>query len=59
MPRVTPRSALKNMLFCTTFKSGMPNCKPFPSSRSKFGVSCGVLMIRMSLISASISALSG
>jgi hypothetical protein len=29
MPRVTPRSALKNMLFCTTFKSEMPSTAIF------------------------------
>ena len=33
----------------------MPHCEPSPSSASKRGVSCGVLMSRMSRMPASIS----
>jgi hypothetical protein len=46
-------------LGCTQYEIEMPHCEPSPSSASKRGTSCGVLIRRMSRIPASISVLSG
>src|SRR5450759_947157 len=58
-PQDTPRFEQLLGDGCTAYEKRSPHWLPSPSSCSKRGVSCGVEMIRMSRMSASINVESG